>query len=155
MRIKLATNEKVILKTKVHWMTFFSTVFWLLIGVFLLTYAKRWQITSVIIVSHPVYFWLAMLAFFMAILRGLMAYIRYLSAEFIITNKRLLMKEGLIHHHALEVTINKVDGVHIKQTLLGRIFNYGVIDFDSRKEPFHNVPRPFVFRQKLREQMRE
>jgi uncharacterized membrane protein YdbT with pleckstrin-like domain len=154
---KLASNEKIVLKAKPHWVIFLSAVFWLLVGIFLVTYAKKWQLMTVVLAGHRVCIWLGMVAFTLAVLRGLIAFARYLSAEFVITNKRLLMKEGLIHHHALEVSINKVHRVHIKQSLLGRILNYGLLDFNGAggKEPFHNVPRPFVFRQKLREQTEE
>jgi hypothetical protein len=155
MRIKLVPKETIIVQKKKHWIIFLSAIFWFMVGIFLLTYANKWQITSVIIAKHPTYIWLAIFAFGIALLRALITYARYLSAEYIVTNKRLIMKEGLIHHHALEMSISKVGVTHIKQTLLGRIFNYGLMSFGESKEPFHDIPSPYLFRQKIREQMEE
>lgn len=51
--------------------------------------------------------------------------ITYLTSEFGITNKRVLIKHGFIKRISLETLLNKIEGITVQQGILGRILNYG------------------------------
>lgn len=57
----------------------------------------------------------------------LIIFLRYLKTEFVVTDKRLLVKKGIISVTADETTLDKVQNISLRQTILGRIFGYGTI----------------------------
>jgi hypothetical protein len=50
-----------------------------------------------------------------------------LTSEFAITNKRVIVKLGLISIHTLEMNLSKVESINVDQNPFGRIFGYGSI----------------------------
>src|SRR5260370_35282356 len=49
------------------------------------------------------------------------------SAEFAVTNKRVILKSGVFQVRTLELFLNKIESVSVEQTLWGRILGYGSI----------------------------
>lgn len=47
--------------------------------------------------------------------------------QYVLTNKCIITKKGIIECNSLELTLRKCEGMQIKQTMLGRIFNYGTV----------------------------
>ena len=78
------------------------------------------------------------------------------SAEFAVTNRRVILKTGFIHNKTAEMFLSKVESVGVDQTLLGRIFGYGSIELrgtGGSLEPFSNISRPLEFRRQIQEQI--
>lgn len=79
-------------------------------------------------------------------------WIRSTSSEFAITNKRVLIKVGLIRRHSLELLLQKVEGIGVDQGILGRIFGYGTITVSGvggTKEAFQRISNPLEFRRQV------
>jgi len=84
------------------------------------------------------------------------AWITVSSAEFAVTNRRVILKTGFIHNKTAEMFLSKVESVGVDQTLLGRIFGYGSIELrgtGGSLEPFSNISRPLEFRRQIQEQI--
>jgi uncharacterized membrane protein YdbT with pleckstrin-like domain len=82
------------------------------------------------------------------------AYIQRASSEFAITNKRVIIKVGLISRRTLEMNLSKIESVNVNQSILARIFGYGsivVIGTGGTRETFHNIADPLIFRRKFQE----
>ncbi len=47
--------------------------------------------------------------------------------EYAITSQGVLVKRGIIRRKVSRLSIKKIEGVELRQTILGRIFNYGTI----------------------------
>ncbi|MCC6598938.1 MAG: PH domain-containing protein [Alphaproteobacteria bacterium] len=47
------------------------------------------------------------------------------TTEIAITSSRLVYKRGLIARRVKEISIDRIEGVNVLQTVMGRIFNYG------------------------------
>lgn len=78
---------------------------------------------------------------------------RYTS-EFAITNKRVIIKIGLISRRTLEMNLSKIESVNVDQGILGRILDYGTIRIfgtGGTKESFPNIKQPIKFRKKFQE----
>jgi len=93
---------------------------------------------------------------FIAMITGIVSVIKYRTSEFGITNKRVIVKVGLISRNSLEVLLNKVEGIQVNQDILGRMLDYGSITISGTggtKDPFHNIEAPFEFRKKVQEQI--
>jgi len=78
--------------------------------------------------------------------------IQRLTSEFAITNKRLIIKTGLISRHTLEMNLSKVESVNVDQSVVGRILGYGsitVIGTGGTRELFDNIAHPMEFRRQF------
>jgi len=74
------------------------------------------------------------------------------TAEFAVTNKRVLMKCGFINRRSVEIMLNKVESIAVNQGILGRVLDFGTIivgGTGGTKDPFHNIAAPLEFRQKI------
>ncbi len=78
---------------------------------------------------------------------------RWLS-EFVITNRRIVIKTGFIARRTFEMNLSKIETVNVDQTVMGRILNFGsitIIGTGGTKETFHNIARPMAFRKAFQE----
>ncbi|WP_291102933.1 MULTISPECIES: PH domain-containing protein [unclassified Flavobacterium] len=76
------------------------------------------------------------------------------SDEFAITNKRIIVKTGLISRKTLEMNLSKIESVNVDQSILGRMRGYGtirIIGTGGTKEEFPNISNPIEFRKKFQE----
>jgi len=76
-------------------------------------------------------------------------YLRYVSSEFAVTNKRVIIKVGLIQRRTLEMLLSKVEAISVEQGIVGRIFGYGTIvvtGTGGTNEPFSQIADPLEFR---------
>lgn len=66
---------------------------------------------------------------FIAFVFGLLSFAQMMvikaTTEIAITNTRLVYKRGLVARHVGEMSIDRIEGVNVLQTILGRLFNYG------------------------------
>jgi uncharacterized membrane protein YdbT with pleckstrin-like domain len=79
-------------------------------------------------------------------------WIKSSSSEFAVTNKRVLIKVGLIRRHSLELLLQKVEGIGVDQGILGRILGYGTITVSGvggTKEAFREISNPLEFRRQV------
>jgi uncharacterized membrane protein YdbT with pleckstrin-like domain len=79
-------------------------------------------------------------------------WIRSISSEFAVTNKRVLVKVGLIRRHSLELLLQKVEGIGVDQGILGRILGYGTITVTGTggtREAFRMIADPLEFRRQV------
>ena len=83
-------------------------------------------------------------------------FIRYKTSEFGVTNKRVIMKVGLVRRTSVEIVLNKVESVSVDQGILGRVFNFGsvaVVGTGGTHDPFHRIAAPMLFRRAVQEQL--
>jgi uncharacterized membrane protein YdbT with pleckstrin-like domain len=82
------------------------------------------------------------------------AAIRRATTELVLTDRRIITKRGLISRDTVEMNLAKVESVHVNQSLLGRMLNYGdvtVVGTGSSLEPLVGIARPLELRRKLGE----
>ncbi len=76
-------------------------------------------------------------------------WVRYATSEFAVTNKRVIIKVGLISRRTLEMMLSKIEAVAVDQGIGGRIFGYGTITVTGTggtNEPFKQIAGPLEFR---------
>jgi uncharacterized membrane protein YdbT with pleckstrin-like domain len=74
------------------------------------------------------------------------------TTEYSITTKKILTKTGLIRRNTDELPSNKVEGIDVKQGIIGRIFNYGnviVTGTGIQQVVFLDVDNPVEFKKTL------
>lgn len=85
---------------------------------------------------------------------GVYPYLVSKFSEFGITNKRLIIKTGILSRRTLELNLSKIESVNVNQSLLGRMLGYGsigVIGTGGTKEYFVSIKNPLEFRRKFQE----
>jgi uncharacterized membrane protein YdbT with pleckstrin-like domain len=78
------------------------------------------------------------------------AWLRRRSSEFAVTNKRVIIKLGVLTTRSIELLLSKVEGIAVEQSFSGRILGYGgivVTGSGGTKEPFEGIQSPLDFRQ--------
>lgn len=74
--------------------------------------------------------------------------------EFAVTNKRILIKEGIIRRRSVEIFVSKVESVAVRQSLSGRILGFGhltIVGTGGTQERFLTISRPLKFRRHFQE----
>ncbi len=76
------------------------------------------------------------------------------TSEFAVTNRRVVIKVGLVSRKTVELNLEKVESSGVEQTILGRILGYGtivVVGTGGTKEPFLRIADPMGFRRAVNE----
>lgn len=79
-----------------------------------------------------------------------LAWLRRRSSEFAVTNKRVIIKLGVLTTRSIELLLPKIEGIEVGQSLGGRMFGYGAIivtGSGGTKELFDGIQSPLDFRQ--------
>jgi PH (Pleckstrin Homology) domain-containing protein len=149
----LASNEKVLYRAHIH----------------SIIYARIWALFITLVASLA---WLAYERFIgtlitstlLVLSAGLCLYLilPLWVLEMVVTNVRLVKKHGFLRRSTHELELNTIEEVNLRQSMLGRILNYGMLivrgigDVDDLI--FRNVADPLAFRKEITfaiEQMRE
>ncbi len=139
----LLPNERVLYKTRLHWILLFvRPSLWVLAGLILA--AALWR------VAEPPWLWYAGAGVAtIGIVRAAIRFVELKTSEFAVTTTRLIFKVGLIARYTTELLLSKVETVGVTQSLLGRLLNFGdltVIGTGGTKEVFRGVRDPIGFR---------
>lgn len=105
----LGKDEQIVYCAKKHWYILFGPIVGLLIG---------WMF-SLILESWAGFIAVAIIAAF------LMA--RYFLDEFVVTNKRIVMKTGVLSLSIDEAPLSKINYVNVHKSFWGRILGFGTI----------------------------
>jgi len=140
----LMPGEQIEYRANLHWLVFILPTLLLIAGILL--YSLGGNFLKI----------LALILFVGVLVTGLSAVIERRTSEFAVTNKRVLIKTGLIRRHSLETLLSKIESIGVAQTLLGRILGFGTIVISGTggsKEPFHRIADPMMFRRRVQEQI--
>jgi len=140
----LLPEENVLYHTRPHYIVFFDIFIWLILAHISFRYFGSFIIGFLLLGVGLV-----------ALVKSL---VLYFCSEYVITNKRILVKIGFIRRQSLEIFLNRVEGVYIDQSILGRIFNYGTVivaGIGGTKNPFSYIPKPLKFRGNIQKQMQK
>jgi uncharacterized membrane protein YdbT with pleckstrin-like domain len=80
------------------------------------------------------------------------------TSEYAITNKRVIIKVGLISRRTVEMNVQKVESIAVNQSILGRILGYGditVVGTGATRETFEQISKPIKFRKTFQEVQNE
>ena len=76
-------------------------------------------------------------------------WIRCRTTLFVVTNRRVVMRAGVFTKSSMEMLNNKIEEVDVRQSLWGRIFNFGtvrLVGVGGSREPFSFIANPDAFR---------
>jgi acyl-coenzyme A synthetase/AMP-(fatty) acid ligase len=155
----LVEGETVIYQTRLHWVVMLGHIilgcFLLgLPGAFLLYYAATQPGTESGNLHLMEGIGVALLiAGAAAIVMGM---VRRNATEMALTNRRVVIKTGMVGRTTIEMLLNKVESIEVKETAFGRMMGYGtivVVGTGGTPEPFHKVDHPLEFRSQVQQQI--
>lgn len=140
----LAPDEQIVDSTFIHWKIFFiPSVFftgWVILKYFEVEKLGRsgWIVEMSLI--------------FFAILLFFRSFYRKSTTQFFITNRRILIKKGLISLSTKGMLLVQIESIDVDQSIFGRLFNYGDVTIHgtgTSKMLLVDIQKPFEFRKLL------
>jgi uncharacterized membrane protein YdbT with pleckstrin-like domain len=137
----LVPGEEIIMHRHPHWKMMVVPVVVLLLVVALVSFlaafigAQSWGPWARIV--------LLVVALALVIRFTLMPLIRWRTTHFVITNRRVLVREGLVTRRGMDIPMRRITGVQFRQSLFERLFGVGTLVMESASdEPleFEDVP---------------
>lgn len=132
----LLPDERVVYRAKLHWVIFGKPLLLIVLGL-------------VFVAIQPIIAAAVLLFGGFALLSPL---IDYFTSEFGVTNKRVIVKVGLLRRRTLELLLRHVETISVDQSIAGRIFNYGSVTLTGTggvREVFDHISRPLEFRRRI------
>lgn len=138
----LLSDEHVVYRAKLHPIIFARAVLVLLAGVVLLFFPSLTQARTVVLL--------------IGVLMLVPPFVSYQTTELGVTNKRVIVKTGLIRRRTIELLLRQVEAISVDQSLLGRLLGYGSITLTGTggvREVFHQVREPLELRRRIHGQV--
>jgi len=139
----LVPGERLVHRASLHWMVFAPAATLALAGVVILAFLSGYR-------------WIGGLLAGLGLVMAVKPYILLRFSEFGVTDRRVLVKLGLVSRESLDQLLDKVEAVQVEQDILGRIFGYGtltVIGTGGTRETFPRISDPFAFRRAIQERI--
>ena len=154
----LIAGEQVLYKTGLHWIVLVGPIilacFFGLPGLFML-------IASIATLSDKSTSGMGPAGFVLLLLAGvcvLLGYLKRRGTEMVVTNKRILIKTGLVSRKTFELLLSKVESIGVQEGLLGRMLGYGSVvvrGTGGTPEPFSTIAHPLEFRRQVQQQIEQ
>jgi uncharacterized membrane protein YdbT with pleckstrin-like domain len=136
----LIQGETIVYEGKLHW----SVMLWPVIGGIIFG-----------LIALPTLFTSTGTGFIFLVIAGLCVgygLMKMKSTEMVVTNKRVLLKKGILRSVTVEVLLSKVEGIIVNEPILGKMLGYGTIVIrgtGGTNEPFANVAQPLEFKRRV------
>jgi len=142
VRQSLTPGEKLIHVGQFHWFYTLNAIlglFWGFIGTFIFlgvvvvgeqmmhthTFSAPPSWMDAIRNLHPGLKLCALMVFVFSLMRFTQMMIIRASTEIAVTSTRIIYKRGLVARYVGEMSIDRIEGINVLQTMAGRIFGYG------------------------------
>ncbi|ADV44621.1 PH domain-containing protein [Bacteroides helcogenes] len=139
----LQAGEEIKYKADIHWYIFVYPAILLLVGAFFLSAQTGF--------IYYIGLLLLLLGLFQLIKRVLLK----IGAEYVVTNKKVILKSGILSRDALELILSKCEGLRINQSIMGRILGFGsiVVTTGGATNRFNFIANPMKFRNEINAQI--
>lgn len=137
----LATGEEIVMHKHPHWKMLVGPVFLLLVIVAAGSYLAAliggqtwaswgWLVLGVVGLGLVLRFTVAPV-------------IRWRTTHFVVTTRRILVREGLFTRRGMDIPMSRVNGVEFRQSLFERLLGVGTLlveSFSDEPLEFHDIP---------------
>jgi uncharacterized membrane protein YdbT with pleckstrin-like domain len=142
-------GERLIYRARLHWILLGRSAFFGTFGLIFLIWAVAGDNVSYLACLGVPLLLLALLQLGYVLLA-------YQNWEYGVTNRRVIIKTGILRHKSLELLLDKVEGIAVNEPLMGRILGYGTIVVSGTggtRERFPWIANPGEFRRRVHVQM--
>ena len=146
-------DEEVVLEPRIHWCVYVDTYF--LFSIIFIAFCAVMHSMEPNLGGMEKYFRQAeVLVGIAVVLKITIMWIRCSSVEMAVTNYRVIYKIGFFNIKREELENKRIEGVEVRQSLMGRMLNYGDIWFSgtgTSKVAFRKVYAPWRVKQTIEE----
>jgi len=138
----LLPDEHVVCRAELHWIIFARAILVLVVGLVLVFVPRIGQAGLVVLL--------------LGVVMLVPPFVAYRTTELGVTNKRVIVKTGLVRRRTLELLLRQVEAILVDQSLLGRLFGFGSITLTGTggvREIFHRVRGPLELRRRIQGQV--
>jgi uncharacterized membrane protein YdbT with pleckstrin-like domain len=78
------------------------------------------------------------------------------ATEMAVTNKRVLIKQGVFGRRTLEILLQKIESIAVEESMSGRMLGFGTVivrGTGGTPEPFKKMAHPLEFRRQVEQQV--
>jgi uncharacterized membrane protein YdbT with pleckstrin-like domain len=160
----LLPGEKILFRTKKHFIIFFMPAVFVALAFFLTLNFKipdtingtlnqiSHQVPFLNQVPHLAAVFMLLLAAYSGILKG----ITYLSSDYVVTNTRVIMRQGFFDRYVCDMRLNTVANVSVDQNLIAQALNYGSVainGFGGATDYFYEIANPVALQKAVNSQL--
>lgn len=121
----LLRDESIVYEAKLHWFYWVKPI--LLIAILLYIGTHVYHYGYLMVIDSLLGDLLSPICFLASIVIFIVKLIPVATLEMVITNKRLIIKQGYISRSTYELQMSQIESIGLEQSFFGRIFNYGTI----------------------------
>jgi uncharacterized membrane protein YdbT with pleckstrin-like domain len=141
----LQPGEQISYRGRLHWVVYLS-------GIVMVFLAAATALGSIFVLQERVasvgVLLLSVLLLVLGLYQIVRAWFTVVNTEIIVTNRRIIFKTGFISRSSIEMNLDKVESVLVRQGILGRILDFGTLvirGVGAGLEPVANVAAPLEF----------
>jgi uncharacterized membrane protein YdbT with pleckstrin-like domain len=86
------------------------------------------------------------------LLVGIWLWLERATTEIAVTDRRVILKTGLVSRRTVEINLTRVESVDVRQSIAGRMLNFGDVIIrgtGAGVEPLHMIEAPLEFRRRV------
>ena len=129
----LAPDETIEFETKPHWRALFVPAIVLLATVFGMVFLYFW-IDSQMFGGTAIRWAVLAGGVLILVLWAVVPFLRWLTTEYTFTDRRIIVRSGIITRHGKDMPLSKVNNVSFFVPAMGRVLNYGELQIQSAGE---------------------
>lgn len=145
----LVPGEIIILEARLHWGAFVWPAINILLGALLVILSLGSNALS----DLSCIGWVIFPAGLLVVARTA---ISFFTTEFGLTDKRIIAKTGALRRESIEILLDKVESITVRQPITGRLLGYGsivVAGSGGTKQKFLNIADPMELRKRINAQI--
>lgn len=141
----LLPDERMLFRTKKHPIIFFVPA---LLSFFFIY-------TTDYMLANPILSRIVWIPWVIAIIFWAHAWLTYATSAFIVTNKRIMMREGFFTFHTTELRLATISQVNVIQGIVGQLLDFGTVFINAfgAGDAYTLIAKPFLFQKTVNEQL--
>lgn len=137
------TERSTIYLSRLHWIIFFWPVVLFIVTLYLATRYPEFKEPSLVFAGA-------------ALIWIFMTWVRYFFSSLTIKQNQVILRTGIIIRQTIDIPINKIESIDIRQSIIGSIFRYGSVVITGTGGTKHLITylhRPLTCRRYIEQQM--
>jgi len=154
LRNLLGEGEEIVFVTRQHWLIPLAHVLTELVLIALLM-AAAIVVPQAFNIPVQLVLFVTLLLGIVVLLSAIGDILRWRNEQFVITDRRVLQLQGVVSKNVLDSSLEKINDVELRQSWVGRIFNYGDLEVltasDEGVNRMRAIERPIQFKRAMQD----
>lgn len=141
----LAPEEKLLINARPHWKRLIGSGLLFILGTVAAIWLFTWLDGSTLEgPTATILTWLIVIGWLVvAVLWGFVPFIRWFTTHFVITNRRIMFRTGVITREGIDIPMARINSVQFRHGLIDRMFKTGTLVIESASDDpleFDDIP---------------